>query len=63
VGGLNLKAKALKCTSSQRVKSNVIICQSSVPQTKLYKWSKFEGFSFTSIHNNCLRFDLVCYTS
>ena len=32
----------------------------SIPQTKLYKWSKFEGLSFTSIHNNCLRFDVLC---
>jgi len=55
-----MKAKALKCKRDQRVKFNVIKCQSSIPQTKLYKWSKFEGLSFTSIHNNCLRFDLVC---
>jgi len=35
-------------------------CQSWIPQTKLYKWSKFEGlYSFTSLHNNCLRFNLV----
>ena len=58
--GLNLKAKALKCKSDKRIKFNVIKCQSSIPQTKLYKWSKFEGLSCSSIHNNCLRFDLVC---
>jgi len=58
LGGLNLKAKALQV--GQRVEFYVIKCQSSIPQTKVYKWSKFEGLSFTSIHNNCLRFDLVC---
>jgi len=42
------------------VKFDVIKYQNSIPQTKLYKWSKFEGLSFTSIHNNCLGFDLVC---
>ena len=57
LGGLNLKAKALKV--GQRVKFNVIKCQCSIPQTKLYKWFKFESLSLTSIHNNCLRFDLV----
>ena len=56
----NLKATTLKCKIGQRVKFNVIQCQSSIPQTKLYKWSKFEGLSFTNIHNSCLRFDLVC---
>jgi len=50
LGGLNLKAKALKV--GRRVKFDVIKCQSSIPQTKLYKWSKFEGLSFTCIHNN-----------
>jgi len=57
LGGLNLKAKALNVKVGQSVKFNVKV---QFHKTKLYKWSKFEGLRFTSIHKNCLRFDLIC---